>query len=116
RAAEKFAEHRAERDPAVFDEDGCSRLRNAAPARVGKEPVEQVTGRQRAERRYHDPAPRRLAAWRIHVRGEAPRKEDERDDRESDERPDEETERERQAVFAPAKILDELEQARVPRA
>jgi hypothetical protein len=41
--------------------------------------------------------------------------EDERDDDESDERADEQTEREGQAVFAAAQVLDQLNDARVPR-
>ncbi len=91
RAAEELAEDGAQRDVAVVDEDGGARLWNAAAAGLGKEPKEEISRAERAERR-NDDAPGRGAARRKHARRQTARQQNERDDDESNERADEKAE------------------------
>ena len=85
RAAQKFAEHRAQRDVPVADEQRELRLRDAAAARIGKIAEQQIAAEQRA-RRGNQHAPPRRALGRIHARRQPARQQDERDDREPDDR------------------------------
>src|SRR3954468_9691131 len=96
-----------------MNEDGRARLRDAAASRVGKEAKEEISRDERSERRDDDSSPAH-SAGRIHVRSEATRQQDERDDDESDERTDDEAERQRELVLTPPEIFDETDDLRVP--
>ena len=92
-------------------------------ARVCGMPLPRASGKNRNSRTPVTSAPsvgttiRRHAApaRRIHVRGQPAGEQDERDDDEPDERADDEAQQQREPILAPAEILDQFDEAAVPR-